>query len=402
MSTDVMRVAETQQFVWDAQMIETVKQTVCKGATDAQLKMFIEVCKATGLNPFLKEIWFVPNVGVMAGRDGYLRIANDHPQFDGMSTVVERDDQGIPIKATCSVWRKDRAHPITCEAFYNEYRKSSQVWQTYKSAMISKVAEVLALKRSFSINGIVTEEEIGEQKLQAQDAQHDVAARKIEALQASAKKGLSEVEERHAALILEANAVLDEVSALGDAPAVSSAPRGVSEGGANTQKSAQSYEQRHTALILEANAVLDEGKPDAAITAHGDASTLSTAKATRKRGTISFKALAAYKEVKDQLRAIVGDDHVYYDILKLSKVDHADALNAEQSKDVYKLLANTCIKLRNDKNLKDEVEAFALKVGPYAFKATLENHKLQSIDEVLAMPDATALQAFLQELRSTA
>ena len=185
MSTDVMRIAEAQKFIWDVDMVETVKQTVCRGATDAQLKIFIEVCKATGLNPFLKEIWFVPNVGVMAGRDGYLRIANDHPMFDGMSTTVERDSDGIPIKATCSVWRKDRAHPITCEAFYNEYKKNSQVWTTYKSAMISKVAEVLALKRSFSINGIVTEEEIGEQKLQAQDAQQDVAQRKIKELSAA-------------------------------------------------------------------------------------------------------------------------------------------------------------------------------------------------------------------------
>jgi phage recombination protein Bet len=160
--------------------LDTIRQTVCKGATDAQFHMFIEVCKRTGLDPFLKEIWFVPNVGVMAGRDGYLRIANEHPQFDGMETRVERDENQIPIKATCSVWRKDRAHPITCEAFYNEYRKSSQVWQTYKSAMISKVAEVLALKRSFSINGVVTEEEIGNQEERgSREAQQEVAQRRI-------------------------------------------------------------------------------------------------------------------------------------------------------------------------------------------------------------------------------
>lgn len=143
------------------EIVQAIKQTVCKGASDAQLIMFLEVCKKTGLDPFLKEIWFVPSVGVMAGRDGYLRVANDNPQFDGMETRVERDETGKPIKATCSVWRKDRTHPITCEAYYSEYKKSSPIWQQYPSAMISKVAEVLALKRSFSINGVVTEEEIG-------------------------------------------------------------------------------------------------------------------------------------------------------------------------------------------------------------------------------------------------
>jgi phage recombination protein Bet len=152
-------------------MLETIRQTVCKGATEAQFRMFIEVCKATGLNPFLKEIYYAPQIGVMASRDGYLRKANDHPQFDGMETRVERNDQNVPIKATCSVWRKDRGHPVICEAYYSEYKKASQVWQQYPSAMIAKVAEVLALKRSFAINGVVTEEEIGEQG--SKEAQQD-------------------------------------------------------------------------------------------------------------------------------------------------------------------------------------------------------------------------------------
>ncbi len=144
------------------EVIDTIKQTVAKGATDAQLAQFLQVCKATGLNPFLREVWCIPATNtIMTSRDGYLRVANDNPNFDGMETKVERDDKGIPIKATCSVWRKDRGRPIVCEAYYSEYRKDSNVWKTYPSAMISKVAEVLALKRSFAINGVVTEEEIG-------------------------------------------------------------------------------------------------------------------------------------------------------------------------------------------------------------------------------------------------
>ena len=169
----------------DETMLNTLKETVCKGATTPQFRMFIEVCKGTGLNPFLKEIWFVPGVGVMAGRDGYLRVANESPQFDGMDTRVERDAKNVPIKATCSVWRKDRSHPITCEAYYNEYKRSGGVWDKYPSAMISKVAEVLALKRSFSINGVVTEEEIGEQeptRAEKVQAAKEVGAAKLAAM----------------------------------------------------------------------------------------------------------------------------------------------------------------------------------------------------------------------------
>jgi phage recombination protein Bet len=183
----------------DPKMLDTIRNTVAKGATEPQFRMFIEICRATGLNPFLKEIWFVPGVGVMAGRDGYLRVANEHPQFDGIETRVERDEKGIPVKAVCSVWRKDRNHPTVCEAYFNEYRKSSSVWNQYPSAMIGKVAEVLALKRSFSINGVVTEEEIGEQEPRGtRQAAQDVAQAKIAALQAG--KPYGEISEVHDAV----------------------------------------------------------------------------------------------------------------------------------------------------------------------------------------------------------
>lgn len=166
----------------EREYIETIKQTVCKGATDAQLRVFVEVCKSTGLNPFLKEIWYVAEKGlIMAARDGYLRVANEHPMFDGIETRVERDKDNRPIKAVCTVYRKDRNHPTICEAYFNEYNKQSPVWRQYPSAMIGKVAEVLALKRSFSINGVVTEEEIGEQR-GSREAQEQVAETKIKML----------------------------------------------------------------------------------------------------------------------------------------------------------------------------------------------------------------------------
>lgn len=153
------------------EVVRTIKDTVCKGATDPQLRMFLEVCKRTGLDPFLKEIWYVAEKGIiMAARDGYLRVANENPNFDGIETRVERDEKKIPVKAVCTVWRKDRSHPVICEAYYNEYVKQSPVWKQYPSAMISKVAEVLALKRSFAINGVVSEEEVGEHQGSAEAA----------------------------------------------------------------------------------------------------------------------------------------------------------------------------------------------------------------------------------------
>lgn len=177
----------------NAEVIATIKQTVCRGATDAQLRMFLEVCKSTGLNPFLKEIWYVAEKGIiMAARDGYLRVANENPMFDGIETRVERDDHKVPIKAVCTVWRKDRSHPVICEAYFNEYKKAGPVWQQYPSAMISKVAEVLALKRSFAINGVVSEEEMGQQySAGSAEAAQALAQEKIAAMEQAKSEGKS-------------------------------------------------------------------------------------------------------------------------------------------------------------------------------------------------------------------
>lgn len=160
--------------------IETIKQTVAKGATDAQLEMFLTLAEQYQLSPFLKEIWFVPNVGIITGRDGYLKVAQRDPDFDGIvsAAVCEGDEFSIePITPTVNhrfgakrgpvigayavVFHKKR-RPAVCYAPMSEYKKSSSVWTTYQSAMICKVAEVLALKRQFGINGLVTEEEVGQ------------------------------------------------------------------------------------------------------------------------------------------------------------------------------------------------------------------------------------------------
>jgi phage recombination protein Bet len=164
------------------EQVDTLKQTVAKGATDAQLDMFLTLCSRYQLDPLLREIWFVPQVGIISSRDGYLKVAQRDVDFDGIvsAAVCEGDefeiepmipnvkhkfgpDRGKVIGAYAVVFHKQR-RPVVCYASLSEYKKSSSVWTTYTSAMICKVAEVLALKRQFGISGLVTEEEIGVQE----------------------------------------------------------------------------------------------------------------------------------------------------------------------------------------------------------------------------------------------
>lgn len=166
----------------DPKMIRTLQATVAQGASPEEFQMFCEFCKATNLNPFKKEIWFIKTKGyttrdgkqvegkvqMMTGINGYLAIANSHPQFDGMETFVERDEKtNKPIKAVCKVYRKDRRMPHSAEAYFEEYYRGGfngklSVWDEKPTIMIQKVAKSIALREAFpqEMNGLYTEEEM--------------------------------------------------------------------------------------------------------------------------------------------------------------------------------------------------------------------------------------------------
>jgi phage recombination protein Bet len=165
------------------EVLAVIKQTVAVGATDAELAMFVEHCRATGLNPFKREVWFVKQPGytrrdgqqvegrvqIMTGIGGYLAVANAHPMYDGMETVVERDDKGFPVRAIARVHRKDRKFPSEAEALWIEDSQPTEssggkptIWGRMRSTMLLKVAKSRALREAFpqQLNGTYTAEEM--------------------------------------------------------------------------------------------------------------------------------------------------------------------------------------------------------------------------------------------------
>jgi phage recombination protein Bet len=145
------------------EVIQTLKATVAQGLNDPEFALFAEHCKATGLNPFKKEVWAIKAGGrlqIMTGLNGYLSIANSHPQFDGMEIEVDNDDK--PTKATCRVYRKDRKYPAVGVALLKEYGKSTPIWQQMPRVMLTKVAKSIALREAFpqELNGTYTAEEM--------------------------------------------------------------------------------------------------------------------------------------------------------------------------------------------------------------------------------------------------
>jgi phage recombination protein Bet len=169
--------------------VETIKRTVASDANTDELRMFLHIAKTYGLDPFNKEIFFWKIKGkptIMTSRDGYLKIADRHEEYNGLvSDVVRENDkfrrkaQGIDheygtnrgdiIGAYALVYRKDREYPVYVFAPFQEYFAGTRVWTQYPSAMILKVAESMALKRAFTVSGLVTAEEMDVQRLNEKD-----------------------------------------------------------------------------------------------------------------------------------------------------------------------------------------------------------------------------------------
>lgn len=166
---------------YNKEQVNLVKNTVAKGATDDELKMFLYLANQYNLDPFKNEIWFMKYGGqttIMTSRDGYLKYAQASSEFEGLISFVVKEGDTFEIDASeykvthkfgtkrgniIGAWAKcDRAgkKPFISYVDFNEYNQRNKVWNKYPSAMIQKVAETFVLKRAFGINGLVTQEEL--------------------------------------------------------------------------------------------------------------------------------------------------------------------------------------------------------------------------------------------------
>ena len=139
-------------------LIDTLKLTAFKGqVNDAQMTALLVVSNQYGLNPWTKEIYAFPdkNNGIVpvVGVDGWARIINSHPQFDGME--FEQDDDSC----TCIMFRKDRGHAIKVTEYRDECARNTQPWQSHPRRMLRHKAMIQCARIAFGFGGIYDQDE---------------------------------------------------------------------------------------------------------------------------------------------------------------------------------------------------------------------------------------------------
>lgn len=159
MSSNALVIKFAERFsVAESEVLGTLKSTCFKGqVSDAQMTALMIVADQYGLNPFTKEIYAFPdkNNGIVpvVGVDGWSRIINEHPQFDGM----DFNDDGESIE--CVIYRKDRSHPIKTREYMAECKRPTQPWQSHPRRMLRHKALIQCARLAFGYVGIFDQDE---------------------------------------------------------------------------------------------------------------------------------------------------------------------------------------------------------------------------------------------------
>lgn len=170
------------ELTLDRPKIELLKATIALGATDDELKMFINVCTGMGLSPFLKQVHMVKRwnsklgrevASIQVGIDGFRSIAENTGAYAGNDDPVMGEDidaeGGFKAPSTATVTVYKMVQGLKCEfkatARWSEFypgAKMGFMWRKMPNVMLGKCAEAQALRKAFPkvLGGVYAPEEM--------------------------------------------------------------------------------------------------------------------------------------------------------------------------------------------------------------------------------------------------
>lgn len=191
----VQPIGELARAAYHRDQIDLIKSTVAKGASDAELDLFLELCARYALDPFAGQVYCARMTGndgeggqmvTMVGRDGMLVIARRNPDFRGIDGDVVYANDTFKVKRQqngerkitheysagergeiLGAWAiaeregmKDTYYFARIEDYKPTHSKVHKTpWGRQTHVMILKCAQSTVLRFAYSITGLVGAEE---------------------------------------------------------------------------------------------------------------------------------------------------------------------------------------------------------------------------------------------------
>lgn len=144
-------------------MIVSGKQQHNAAATDAEMTVVSSIFAKYDLNPFVREGHAFVSGGklqVIIGLDGWLKIANRDPNFDGYEQIENFDDKGELISVTTKIYVKGRKYPTPHTEWMKEaFVPTSPAWKKYPFRMLAGKSLGQCIRKAFGISEILDDDE---------------------------------------------------------------------------------------------------------------------------------------------------------------------------------------------------------------------------------------------------
>lgn len=166
--------------ITDAELMQHLENLgLVKNLTAGEKNTYIQIAKAFNLNPFKREIHvskYGDQFSIITGYEVYIKRAERSGLLDGWEVLATGSVKDGNLKATITIYRKDRSKPFVWEVAYSEYVQKTKegnpnrFWQKAET-MTKKVAISQGFRLCFAdeLGGMpYTKEEI-----ETEDVQHE-------------------------------------------------------------------------------------------------------------------------------------------------------------------------------------------------------------------------------------